>query len=81
MEKLLMSLKKYDPSNTYKIKTGKDVLKSAEDLFETRNKIINAFRDGIFPFAKNLQKEQTKEVNLNLINRASNELDDVIKKC
>ena len=57
MEKLLMSLKKYDPSNDHKIKTRKEVLKNAEDLLETRNKIINAFRDGIFPFAKDVQKK------------------------
>ena len=29
MEKLLMSLKKYDPSNDYKKKTRKEVLKNA----------------------------------------------------
>ena len=57
MEKLLMSLKKYDPSNDHKIKTRKEVLINAEDLLETRNKIINAFRDGIFPFAKDVQKK------------------------
>ena len=34
MEKLLMSLKKYDPSNSYKIKTRKEFLKNAEDLFK-----------------------------------------------
>ena len=35
-----MSLEKYDPSNSYKIKTRKAVLKNAEDLLKTRNKII-----------------------------------------
>ena len=60
MERLLMSLKKYDPSNDYRIKTRKEVLKNAEDLFETRNKIINAFEDGIFALAK----DETKKVNL-----------------
>ena len=54
MEKLLMSLKKNHPSNDYKINARKEVLKNAKDLLETRNKIINAFRDGNFPFAKNL---------------------------
>ena len=47
MEKLLMSLEKYDPSNDCKIKTRKEVLKNAEDLFKIRNKIIRAFEDGI----------------------------------
>ena len=80
MEQLLMSLKKYNPSNDYKINARKEVLKNAEDLLETRNKIINAFTDGTFPFAKNVRKEQTKKINLNWINRPSNELDDVIRK-
>ena len=47
MEKLLMSLEKYDPSNDCKIKTRKEVLKNAEGLFKIRNKIIRAFEDGI----------------------------------
>ena len=80
MEKLLMGFKKYNLSNRYKIKARKEVLENAENLFETRNKIINAFRDDIFPFAKNVQKEQTKEVKLNWINKPNNEPDDVIKK-
>ena len=80
MEKLLMSLEKYDPSNSYKIKTGKEVLKNAEDLFETRNRIINPFRDGTFPLAKDVQKKETKEVNLGWIHRPKNELENVIKK-
>ena len=58
IEKLLMSLKKYDPSNSYKIKTRKEVLKNAEDLLKTRNKIIRAFEDGIFPLAKDVQKKK-----------------------
>ena len=57
MEKLLMSLKKYNPSNDHKINVRKEVLKNAEDLLETRNKIINAFRDGTLPLAENGQKE------------------------
>ena len=56
MEKLLMSLKRYDPSNSYKIKTRKEFLKNAEDLFKIRNKIIKVFEDGIFPLAKDIQK-------------------------
>ena len=48
MEKLLISLKKYDPSNDYKITTRKEVLKNAEDLLETRNKIFNALEMAFF---------------------------------
>ena len=75
MEKLLMSLKKYDPSNEYK-KTRKDVL---EDLLKTRNKIIRAFEDGIFPLAKDVQKKETKKLNLGWKHRPKNELENMIK--
>ena len=80
MERLLMSLKKYDPSNDYKIKTRKEVLKNAEDLLKTRNKIIRAFEDNIFPFAKDVQKRKTKEVNFGWMRKSENELEDAIKK-
>ena len=78
MEKLLMSLEKYDPSNDYK-KKRKEVLENAEDLLETRNKIIRAFEDGIFPFTKDVQKKETKEVNLDWMHRPKNELENVIE--
>ena len=55
-----MSLKKYDPSNDYKKETRKEVLKNAEDSFETKNKFIRAFKDGIFPVAKDVQKKRPK---------------------
>ena len=60
MEKLLMSLKKY-PLNDYKRKTRKEVLKNAEDLIETRNKIIRVFEDGVFPLAKDVQKKKKRQ--------------------
>ena len=79
MKKLLMRLKKYDPSNDYQLKTRKKVSKNAENLFEKRNKIINAFDDGIFPFAKDVQKKETKEVNLDWMHRPKNQLQNVIE--
>ena len=60
MEKLLMSLKKYDPSNDYKIETRKEVLKNAY-LLKIRNKIIRTFENGIFPIAKDVQKKKPKK--------------------
>ena len=54
MEELLLSLKKYKPSNDYRIKTKKEVHKNAEDLFKIRNKIIRAFEDGTLPLAKHV---------------------------
>ena len=60
MKKLLMSLKKYDPSNVYKTKTRKEVLKNAENLLKTRNKIIRTFEDGVSPLAKICKKKNNK---------------------
>ena len=80
MKKLLMSLKNYDPSNDYKINTRKEIFKNAEDLLKTRNKIITAFEDGNFPLAKDVQKKETKEVNLGWMHRPNNEPENVIKK-
>ena len=61
MQKLLVSLEKYDPSNDYRKGTRKEALKNADDLFDTRNKIISAFEDGIFPLAKDVQKKRPKK--------------------
>ena len=79
MEKLLMSLKKYDPSNSYKVKTRKEVLKNAQDLFKIRNKIIKAFEDDTFPLAKDTQEKQTKEVNFKCLHRPKDERESVIE--
>ena len=73
MEKLLTSLEKYGLGNDY-------ILKNPEDLLKTRNKIIMAFEDGIFPLAKNVQKRETKEINLGWTHRPKNELENVIEK-
>ena len=75
-----MSLKRYDPSNSYKTKTRKEVLENAEKLFETRNKIINAFRDDIFQLAKDVQKKSHQRSKPCLDSRPKNELQNVIKK-
>ena len=79
MEKL-MSLKKYKSSNDYKKNARKQVLKNAENLLETRNNIINAFRDGTFPLAKNVQKGQTKEAKIDWMHRPISELKDLKDK-
>ena len=39
----------------------KEVSKNVEDLLKTRNKIISAFADGIFPLAKYVQKKRPKK--------------------
>ena len=43
------------------IKKRKEVLKNAEDLLKTRNKIIRAFEDAIFALAKDVQKKRPKK--------------------
>ena len=48
---------------------GKAFYKNSEDLLETRNKIINGFRNRIFSLAKNVQKEQTKEAKIDWMHR------------
>ena len=45
-----------------------------EDLLETKDKIINAFRSGIFSLAKHVQKEQTKDAKINWMHRPISEL-------
>ena len=55
-----MSLEKYDPSNSYKIKTRKEVLKNAEDLLKTRNKIIRHSKMVFFHQLK-ICKKKTKK--------------------
>ena len=60
MKKLLTGLKKYKPSNDYKIDARKEVLKNAKDLLETRNKITNAFRDGIVHYLKMCKKKDQR---------------------
>ena len=71
MEKLLINLKENKPLSDYKKKTKDQVLKNAKDLFETRNKIIKVFENGTFALARNVQKEQTKQANLDWLCRLS----------
>ena len=51
----------YDVRNQEKDKPKQEVLKSAVQLLEIRNKIIDGFQNGIFPPPKNAQEKQTKE--------------------
>ena len=48
----------YNPINRTKIKEKDDALESANKLFSTRNKIINAFSKGIFPYMDGVQVEK-----------------------
>ena len=56
---------------------GKAFYKNSEDLLETRNKIINGFRNRIFSLAKNVQKEQTREAKIDWMHRPISGLKDL----
>ena len=62
MKRLLMSLKKYNPTSEKREKAKNEVEKNAEELCDIRNKIIRAFEDGTFPLSKaNLYKKKKKK--------------------
>ena len=52
MERLLMSLKKYNPTSKKRKDVKDDVGKNAEELSGIRDRIIRAFEDGTFPLPK-----------------------------
>ena len=43
-------LKEYNATNLDKIKTREETLINAERFYNSRNKVIKAFEDGVFPF-------------------------------
>ena len=47
---MMNDLKKYNSENVNKIKSGEETLVNAEMLYIARNKVINAFEDGVFPY-------------------------------
>ena len=51
----------YNPKNKTKIKEKDDALKSAKKLLFIREKIINAFKKGIFPYIDRFQVEKETE--------------------
>ena len=48
----------YTPTNLTKIKEKDDTLRSAKKLFSIRKEIINAFKEGIFPYMGGFQVEK-----------------------
>ena len=52
MERLLMSLKKYNPTSKKRKDAKDEVGKNAEELFGIRDRIIRASEDGTFPLPK-----------------------------
>ena len=58
----------YNPKNQIKIKEKEDALKSAKKLFFTRESIINAFREGIFPYKDGFQIDEKSDEESTLEN-------------
>ena len=54
-------LTEYNVRNQEKVEQKQKVLKHVKQIFETRNKIMDAFQNGVFPAPKNAQEKQTEE--------------------
>ena len=66
---LFRRLRKYNPSKPQKIKASKETLRAATKLYNNRQKVIKAFKTGIFPYidgfhAEQLGEEELKELEL-----------------
>ena len=51
-------LRNYKPTNPDKITERKEILNNAKMLYNSRNNVIKAFEDKIFPFKHGFQKEE-----------------------
>ena len=56
-----MSLKKYDPSNSYKRKTRKEVLKNAENLHNQEIRLLGQFKMLYSHLLKMCKKKRPKK--------------------
>ena len=67
---MLNYLKNYNPKNLKNIKSREGTLINARIFYDARNKVINAFEDGVFPFEDGFWKEKlsdkTDETKLDL---------------
>ena len=59
MLKQLKDLEKYDPKHTDKLNSRKEILVNAEELYNKRNNVIEAFENGIFPLKYGLRKKES----------------------
>ena len=57
MLKQLKDLEKYDPKNPDKIKSRKETLINAWELYNNRDNIIEALENGVFPFKDGFRKK------------------------
>ena len=57
MLKQLKDLEKYDPKNPDKIKSRKETLINAWELYNNRDNIIEALENSVFPFKDGFRKK------------------------
>ena len=57
----IRDLREYNVRNEESIKQKQKIFKNVNQLFEARNKIIDAFQNDVFPAPKNAQEKQTEE--------------------
>ena len=57
----MRDLTEYNVRNKERVKQKQKIFKNVKQLFETRNKIIDAFQNGVFPAPKNVQEKKNEE--------------------
>ena len=63
MLKPLTALEKYDPKNPDKIKSRKETLITAEELYNNRDNVIEAFENWVFPFKYGFYQKEWSDVS------------------
>ena len=58
------NLEKYNPTSQNKINSKKEVLMNTKVFYNSRNKAINAFENGIFPYNYGFQKKEGSDKTL-----------------
>ena len=60
----LNNLKEYNPTKLDKIKSKEQTLNDAEKLYNNKDNVIKAFKNGIFPFNYGFQKKKEARYDL-----------------
>ena len=61
MQVLLKKLDDYSPANSKKIKERETTINAATNLYNNRQKVIEAFKKGIFRYIDGFEKEEESE--------------------
>ena len=57
---LLNDLRNYKPTNPDKIRERKEILTNVGMMYNSRNNVIEAFQERIFPFKDEFQKKRVR---------------------